>query len=65
MEIINMIEQEISKYIHQMLQVDLSFNQVIEQVVAREKDPYSYAQKITQPFAQYYKRNGVGELKAT
>jgi len=62
-EIINMIEQEISKYIHRMLKYDLSFNEVIEQVVAREKDPYSYAQMITQPFAQYYKANKVDKFK--
>ena len=65
MEIINIIEQEISKYIHQMLQVDLSFNQVIEQVVAREKDPYSYARMIIQPFAQYYKTNQADKFKIT
>ncbi len=53
-EILNLIEQEISKYVHKMLKYDLSFDEVIEQVVARKKDPYSYAQKITEPFARYY-----------
>jgi LAO/AO transport system kinase len=53
-EIINLIEKEISKYIHKMLKYDVAFDEVIEKVVAREKDPYSYAQTITEPFAKYY-----------
>jgi len=62
-EIINLIEQEISKYIHKMLKYDLSFDQVIEQVVARKKDPYSYAQKVTEPFAKYYQIYKVDKPK--
>jgi len=53
-EIIDLIEKEISKYIHKMLKYDVTFDEVIEKVVAREKDPYSYAQTITEPFAKYY-----------
>ncbi len=53
-EILNLIEKEISKYIHKMMKYDVTFDEVIEQVVAREKDPYSYAQAITEPFAKYY-----------
>jgi LAO/AO transport system kinase len=53
-EITNLIEKEISKYIHKMLKYDVAFEEVIEKVVAREKDPYSYAQTITEPFAKYY-----------
>jgi LAO/AO transport system kinase len=53
-EIINLIEQEIAKYIHKMLKYESNFDQVVEQVVARKEDPYSYAQLITKPFAQYY-----------
>ena len=62
-EIINLIEQEISKYIHKMLKYDLSFDQVIEQIVARKKDPYSYARKITEPFAKYYQIYKVDKPK--
>lgn len=62
-EIINLIEHEISKYIHKMLKYDLSFDQVIDQVVARKKDPYSYAQKITEPFAKYYQIYKVDKPK--
>ncbi|MFH1758185.1 MAG: methylmalonyl Co-A mutase-associated GTPase MeaB, partial [Pseudomonadota bacterium] len=53
-EILNLIEGEVSKYIHKMLKYDVTFDEVIEQVVARKKDPYSYAQKVTEPFAKYY-----------
>ena len=53
-EILNLIEQEISKYVHKMLKYDVAFDEVIEQVVARKKDPYSYAQTVTEPFAKYY-----------
>jgi LAO/AO transport system kinase len=62
-EIINLIEQEISRYIHKMLKYDLSFDEVIEQVVARKKDPYSYAQKVTEPFAKYYQIYKVDKPK--
>jgi LAO/AO transport system kinase len=53
-EILNLIEGEVSKYIHRMLKYDLNFDETIEQVVARKQDPYSYAQKVTEPFAKYY-----------
>ncbi len=49
-EIIHLIEREISGHILKILKSDLSFDQVIEQIVARKKDPYSYAQMITKPF---------------
>ncbi len=62
-EIINLIEKEISKYIHKMLKYDVTFDEVIEQVVARKKDPYSYAQTITEPFAKYYQIYKVDKTK--
>lgn len=62
-EIINLIEQEISKYIHKMLKYDLTFDEVIEQVVARKKDPYSFAHKVTEPFAKYYQIYKVDKPK--
>ena len=62
-EIINLIEKEISKYIHKMLKYDVSFDEVIDQVVARQKDPYSYAQTVTEPFAKYYQIYKVDKAK--
>jgi LAO/AO transport system kinase len=62
-EIINLIEKEISKYIHKMLKYDVTFDEVIEQVVARKKDPYSYAQTVTEPFAKYYQIYKVDKSK--
>ena len=62
-EIINLIEKEISKYIHKMLKYDVAFDEVIEQVVARQKDPYSYAQTVTEPFAKYYQIYKVDKAK--
>jgi len=62
-EIIDLIEKEISKYIHKMLKYDVAFDEVIEQVVARQKDPYSYAQTITEPFAKYYQIYKVDKAK--
>ena len=53
-EIVALIEKEISKYIHKMLKYDVTFDEVIEKVVAREKDPYTYARAVTEPFARYY-----------
>ena len=37
-----------------MLKYDVAFDDLIDQVVARKKDPYSYAQTVTEPFAKYY-----------
>lgn len=62
-EILNLIEGEVSKYIHKMLKYDVTFDEVIEQVVARKKDPYSYAQKVTEPFARYYQIYQVDKPK--
>jgi LAO/AO transport system kinase len=62
-EIINLIEKEISKYIHKMLKYDVAFDEVIEQVVSRQKDPYSYAQTVTEPFARYYQIYKVDKAK--
>jgi len=62
-EILNLIEQEISKYVHKMLKYDVAFDEVIEQVVARKKDPYSYAQTVTEPFARYYQVYKVDKAK--
>jgi len=62
-EIITLIEKEISKYIHKMLKYDVAFDEVIEKVVAREKDPYSYAQTVTEPFARYYQIYKVDKTK--
>jgi LAO/AO transport system kinase len=53
-EILTLIEKEVTKYIYRMLKYDLSFDEVIEQVVARKKDPYSYVKTVTEPFAKYY-----------
>ncbi len=62
-EILNLIEQEISKYVHKMLKYDVTFDEVIDQVVARKKDPYSYAQTVTEPFAKYYQIYKVDKSK--
>jgi len=56
-EILNLIEQEVSRYIHLMLSADMGFDEVIEKVLAREKDPYSYVQGITEPLARYYQQS--------
>lgn len=62
-EIIRLIEQEISKYVHKMLKYDLNFEEVIDQVVARNQDPYSYAKQVTEPFARYYQLYKVDKSK--
>lgn len=63
-EIIDLIEQEISRYVHKMLKYDMSFDEVIEQVVARKKDPYSYVRRVTEPFAKYYQIYKVDQAKS-
>ncbi|MGE5252500.1 MAG: methylmalonyl Co-A mutase-associated GTPase MeaB, partial [Planctomycetaceae bacterium] len=63
-EIIALIEKEISKYISKMLKYDVTFDEVIEKVVAREKDPYTYARAVTEPFARYYQIYKVDKKNA-
>jgi LAO/AO transport system kinase len=62
-EIVRLIEREISKYVHKMLKYEVNFEDVIEQVVARQQDPYSYARKVTEPFAQYYQIYKIDKSK--
>ena len=49
-EIMNMIEREICGHIRQALESDRSFGDAVEQILARERDPYSYAKNITDPY---------------
>ncbi len=62
-EIVALIEREISKYIHKMLKYDVEFDSLIEEVVARKKDPYAYAQLVTAPFEEYYQIYKVDKSK--
>jgi len=62
-EIVRLIEREISKYVHKMLKYEVNFEDVIDQVVARKQDPYSYARKVTEPFAQYYQIYKIDKSK--
>jgi LAO/AO transport system kinase len=62
-EIVALIEKEISKYISKMLKYDVTFDEIIEKVVAREKDPYTYARTVTEPFARYYQIYKVDKTK--
>ncbi len=62
-EIIHLIEREISKYVRRMLKYDVNFEEVIDQVVARKQNPYSYARRVTEPFAQYYQIYKVDKIK--
>ncbi len=52
-EIINLIEREISRNVYGLLKQDKSFEEMIGRVAAREKDPYTYVQDLTEPLARY------------
>jgi len=62
-EIVRLIEHEISQYVHKMLKYEVSFEEVIDQVVARKQDPYSFARKMTESFAQYYRIYKIDKSK--
>jgi LAO/AO transport system kinase len=51
-EIICLIERDISKNIHHKFEYDRTFQEVIEQITTRKKDPYSYSQKIARNLYQ-------------
>lgn len=60
-EIISIIKRDISKYIYNKFEADLSFKEVIEQIVARKNDPYSYAQKVVKLMClEEFYRDNVG-----
>jgi LAO/AO transport system kinase len=52
-EVTGLIEHEISRCIHKMVRTDGQFEDSIEQIQGRKKDPYSYAQELTEPLLQY------------
>jgi LAO/AO transport system kinase len=52
-EIIVLIEHEISRCIHGMLQKGLVFDEIVRRVATRSLDPYSFAQSVSAPFAGY------------
>jgi LAO/AO transport system kinase len=59
-EIINLIERDISRNIHEKFEYDRSFKEVIEQIVARKKDPYSYAREMVRSLQSTMWRKGGG-----
>jgi len=63
-EVITLIEKEISRCISRMLKDDRTFDEVIGQVAARERDPYSFARTITEPITRFYRNNGTADFKA-
>jgi LAO/AO transport system kinase len=57
-EIMNLIEQEISRQIHRMLSYDGSFDEAVGRIAARENDPYSFVRKITEPLSRFCQMSG-------
>jgi LAO/AO transport system kinase len=52
-EIIDLLIREISTVVQQKIFFDSSFEESIIQIIAREKDPYSYVKLITESFEKY------------
>ena len=52
-QIMYLIEQEISGCIDEMLDNDMAFDELLDKITSRQKDPYSYAKEVTGPFLQY------------
>ncbi len=53
-EVMNLIEREISDWVHRVIKTDGSFEDCLAQIQNRQKDPYSYAQELTAPILQYF-----------
>jgi LAO/AO transport system kinase len=62
-EVISLIEKEISRCITKMLKDNRMFDDVIGQVAARERDPYSFARTITEPITRFYENYGSDGFK--
>ena len=56
-EVIGLIEQEIEGYVHKLIKYNYSFDEIIEQITNRQKDPYSFVREITAPLGEYFKLN--------
>ncbi|MBI4495628.1 MAG: methylmalonyl Co-A mutase-associated GTPase MeaB [Deltaproteobacteria bacterium] len=46
-EVVRLIEQEISRQVHRKLTYEANFEEVVGQIMARKKDPYSYTREVT------------------
>ena len=60
-EIICLIERDISRNIHEKFEYDRSFEEIIEQIVARKRDPYSYAQEVVQSLQSAKAKKRLGK----
>ncbi len=54
-EITSLIEREISSWVHKMMKTDGNFEDCLQQIQTRKKDPYSYAQELTGPILEYFR----------
>lgn len=52
-EIISLIDRILSKNVRKMLKSNLCFEKAIEEIATRKKDPYSWTEMVTSPFADY------------
>ena len=63
-QVLNLIRQEISQNIHEMMGNNLVFESVIDKIAARQTDPYSFAKEVAAPFTEYcrIRKNGSGKI---
>jgi LAO/AO transport system kinase len=54
-EVTNLIEREISGQVHKILKTDGNFEDSLRLIQTRRKDPYSYAQELTEPILKSFR----------
>lgn len=60
-KLVNMIEQEISRHVHTMIDRGLIPREILDQIVSREKDPYSFVIEICGPFRRFFQVDRMEE----
>ena len=62
-QIQNLINQEISRNIYKMMGDNNIFEDIIEKIATKQKDPYSFAIEVAAPFADYYSSKNTDKIK--
>jgi LAO/AO transport system kinase len=62
-EVLNLIKTEVAQNIHEIMGDSLVFDDVVERIAARQKDPYSFAREVTAPFADYCSLRKKGSIE--
>jgi len=53
-KLVNMIEQKISRYVHAMIDDGLIPREILDDIVSRAKDPYTFVEEVCRPIGRLF-----------